>query len=427
MRRIDRRIVIVLSVLIIILLAYGIMRFLAAQKPPPPVRQNVEARRFVRIERVEYTNIPAAVVEPGRLSSVAEVDIISEAAGKIEPGRVPLKKGAGFSKGEVLFVVYPDEAILSLKARKSQYQNTLASILPDLVIDYPEHEQDFRKFFSAIRVDKPLPPLPVIENDQLKIFLASRDVISEYYNIQRDELTLNRRTVIAPFNGTYMEVFMEVGAYANAGGRVARAIRTDQLELEVPLRRTDAAWVRIGDPVSVSSKDGSIKWSGHVIRRSEFVDEDTQRQAIFVRLDDGSSQALMAGEYLLATFPVRPIDNVMEIPRNAVFNFDEVFLVKSGRLAKANINIVKENDRTLFFNGLNEGDTVVVQQLINVSEGTLVMTDADQASEPRMGQGGSGQPPAGFSGSQGKEGAENKKINNKSRKRQDRENRSAQN
>jgi membrane fusion protein (multidrug efflux system) len=421
MRKIDRRIVIVVSALFIILLAYGIMRFLAAQRPPPPVRQSVEARRFVRIEIVEYSDIPAAVVEPGRLSSVAEVDIISEAAGKIEPGEVPLKKGAGFSKGEVLFKVYPDEAILTLKASKSQYQNRLAGILPDLVIDYPEYEQEFRNFFSAISVDKPLPPLPEIDNDQLKIFLASRSVISEYYNIQRDELQLNRRTVTAPFDGTYIDVLMEVGAYANAGVRVARAIRTDQLEMEVPLRRSDAAWVQIGDPVSVSSRDGSIRWKGHVIRKSKFVDEDTQRQGVFVRLDNGSSQALMTGEYLMASFPVRPINHVMEIPRNAVFNFDEVFLVKSGRLAKANINVVKENDRTLFFNGLDEGDTLVIQQLINVSEGTLVMTDADQTQEPRMGQGGPGQPRAGASGAPGQEGKDNDRTAGKENRRQDRE------
>lgn len=396
MRRIDRRIVIVVSVLFIVILAYGIMRFLAAQRPAPPVRQTVEARRFVRIELVDYTDIPAAVTEPGRVTSVAEVDIISEASGKIEAGSVPLKKGAGFSEGDVLFVVYPDEAILALKARKSQYQNTLAGILPDLAIDYPEYEQGYRDFFSSISVDKPLPPLPEINNDQLKIFLASRSVISEYYNIQSDELQLRRRTVTAPFDGTYMEVNMEVGAYTNAGGRVATAIRTDQLELEVSLRRSDAAWVKIGDPVTVTSKDGSVwvTWEGHVIRKSKFVDENTQRQEIFVRVNNGGSQPLMAGEYLVATFPVRPIDNVMEIPRNAVFNSDEVFLVKSGRLAKANINVIKENERTLFFNGLNEGDTLVIQQLINVSEGTLVMTDADEASGPRMGQGRPGQPSA---------------------------------
>ena len=172
MRKIDRRIVIVVSVVFIVILAYGIMRFLAAQRPAPPIRQAIEARRFVRIERVEYNNIPAAITEPGRLTSVAAVDIISEASGKIEPGQVPLKKGAGFSKGDVLFVVYPDEAILSLKARKSQYQNILASIIPDLAIDYPEYEQGYREFFSSISVDRPLPLLPEIDNDQLKIFLA---------------------------------------------------------------------------------------------------------------------------------------------------------------------------------------------------------------------------------------------------------------
>ena len=135
----------------------------------------------------------------------------------------------------MLFKIYPDEAILSLKARKSQYQNTLASIIPDLVIDFPEAEDEFTRFFSSINVDKTLPAMPEIQDDKLKIFLASRNVISEYYNIKSDELQLTRRTVRAPFNGTYNEVHMEPGAYTNAGGRVARAIQTDQLEMEVPV------------------------------------------------------------------------------------------------------------------------------------------------------------------------------------------------
>ena len=326
----------------------------------------------------------------------------------------------------MLFRVYPDEAILSLKARKSQYQNTLAGILPDLAIDYPEYEEGYRRFFSSISVERPLPPLPEISNDQLKIFLASRNVISEYYNIQRDELSLQRRTVTAPFDGTFLDVYMEVGAYANAGGRVARAIRTDQLELEIPLKTSDAAWVRIGDPVSVSSRDGASHWQGHVIRKSRFVDENTQRQPVFIHLDNGGSQAHLAGEWLVATFPVRPIENVMEIPRNAVFNFDEVFLVKSGRLAKASINIIKENERTLYFNGLEEGDTLVVQQLINVSEGTLVITDTDQAANPQMGQARQGSPGPGGPGEAAGGDRENTRTNRENGSRQDSETRRAQ-
>ncbi len=387
MRKIDRRIVVVISVIFILGLAWGLMKFLVAQKEPPPVRRTIEARRFVKAEPVKYTNIAAEVSGPGRLASIAEIDIVSEASGKIEAGNVSLKKGASFSKGDVLFVVYPDEAILSLKARKSQYQNTLASILPDLSIDYPQYEDGFYSFFNSISVDKPLPPLPEIEDDQLKIFLASRNVISEYYNIQSDQLQLSRRTVRAPFNGTFKEVYMELGAFTNTGGKVARAIRTDEMELVVPLKRADAAWIRPGDLVSVQSENMNITWNGKVIRKSQYVDENTQSQEIFVNLPYDKKQPLLAGEYLMAYFPVRPILDVMEIPRNSVFNSNEVFIVREGRLSKRTIHVIKTNDRTLIFNGLPEGDSIVLQQLINVSEGTLVQTAKDAPGRPGKGSG----------------------------------------
>jgi RND family efflux transporter MFP subunit len=231
-------------------------------------------------------------------------------------------------------------------------------------------------------------------------------VISEYYSIQRDELQLERRTVRAPFNGTYTEVYMELGAYTNTGGRVARAIQTDHLELEVPLQRADAAWVQIGDPVTITSEKRELEWKGKVIRKGQFVDENTQRQAVFVQIAYDQKQPLLAGEYLQARFPVRPIEGVMEIPRNAVFNSNEVFLVRSNRLIKQPINVIKENERTLIFNGLTEGDSVVVQQLINVSEGTLVYTDIEAASRPAMGQGPQGQKPGSQAGSPGQASGE---------------------
>lgn len=415
MRKIDRRIVIVGSVILILGIAFGIMRFLQAQKAPPPVRRAIETKRFVKFEPITYSRIEAEVSGPGRLASTAEVDIISEASGKIQSGKVALKKGASFRKGDVLFVVYPDEAKLALKSRKSQYQNTLAGILPDLKVDYPEAEDGFREFFSAIKVDRPLPPLPDLKNEQLNIFLASRNVISEYYSIQRDELSLKRRTVYAPFNGTFKEVYLEAGAYANTGGRVARAIHTGLLELEVPLRRADAAWVQIGDKVHVKSESTGHSWTGRVIRKSQYVDENTQSQEIFIKISDNSKQPLLAGDYLQAVFPVRPIEGVMEIPRNAVFNSDEVFVIKKGRLSKREINIVKTNDRTLLFNGIPEGDSIVVQQLINVSEGTTVQTEMD-SKPPAGGPGAAGQGQKAGQSKQAAQGAPDGKANKKDKK-----------
>lgn len=378
MRRIDRRIVIIASLIFILGLAYGLMRFLISQREGPPPKRIIEAKRFVQVDPVKYSTIISPVSGPGRLSSVTEIDLVAEASGKILKGDIPLKKGAQFSKGKVLFTIYPDEAELALKAKKSQFLNSLAIMLPDVAIDFPQYEEAFMSFFSSIGISDPLPEFPEIKDEKLRIFLAGKNVLSDYYSIRKDELQLSRHTVKAPFNGTLTDVYMEVGAYTNTGGRVARAIASDELELEVPLERFDAAWVKIGDPVIIHSEKRSLQWKGSVIRKSRFVDENTQSQSIFIKVNNHSEPSLLAGEYLTASFPGHPVDNVMEIPRNAVFNTNEVFVINNNRLRKKVINIVKINRNTLIFNGLPEGDSLVVQPLINVYEGTVVTTNASE-------------------------------------------------
>ncbi|MCD4769347.1 MAG: HlyD family efflux transporter periplasmic adaptor subunit [Bacteroidales bacterium] len=386
MKKIDRRIIIVAAFIFIVGLAYGLMRFLIAQKEEPPRRVPGGSKRLVQTEMVQYSTITSPVVACGRLNSVSEIDIVAEASGKIIPGAIPLKKGSAFNQGDLLFTIYRDEVLLALQARKSQFMNTLANILPDMKFDFPEHEDSFIRFFGSIYIDKDLPDLPVIKNDKLKIFLASRNLLSDYYSIKKDELQLSRHSVYAPFNGTFSEVYLEAGAYTNMGGRVAYAIQTDILELEVPVKREDAKWINIGDKVMVSRADQSIGFGGKIVRKGSFLDDDSQTQAVFIRIKNSKNFQILNGEYLTATFPGYPVDNVMEIPRRSVFNLDEVFIVVDGRLEKRKIEIVKKNEKSLIFTGLEEGTLLVTQALINVQEGIMVVTEA----EMKAGQQGAG-------------------------------------
>ncbi len=383
MKKIDRRIVIVASLIFILGLSFGLMKFLISQKEEPPSRRPIEATRFVQVKVVEYSSVLSPVSETGRMSSISEIDLSAEASGKILQGDIALKKGATFTKGDLLFYIYPDESALALKAKKSQFLNSLALLLPDISIDYNEYEDKFKAFFSSIDIDRSLPSFPEMENEKLKIFLASKNILSDYYNIRKDELQLTRHRVVAPFSGTLTDVYMEVGAYTGAGGRIAHAIRTDELELEVPLVRFDAEWVKIGNSVDITSKSRSANFKGTVIRKSQFVDENSQSQSIFVSVKNKNTKSLLAGEYLTATFSGHPVEGVMEIPRNVVFNSNEVFIVKNRRLQNKIVNIVKVNTNTLLFNGLSAGDTLVVQPLVNVYEGTIVTTSLDKPSSPK--------------------------------------------
>jgi len=370
------------ALLFLIVLGFGIMKYLISILEVPEKRPMVEPPRFVEAKLVDYKTIIAPVKAPGRIKSVSQVELIAEAPGKILKGDVMLKKGSAFNKGDVVFTIYPDEVELALKASKSQFLNTLANLLPDISIDFPDNEKTFRKFFSTIELEKDLPTFPDINDEKLKLFLSGRNVLSEYYNIKKQELQLKRHSFVAPFAGSLTDVYLEIGSYTNTGGRVASAIQTDAMEIEVPLELFDAAWVKIGDRVSIISERRDLEWKGRVIRKSSFIDEETQSQPVFVKISNNRNSQVMAGEYLEAHFNGHPVDNVMEIPRNAVFNSNEVFLIKKGRLTKENVNIVKLNERTMLFNGLEKNDTLVIQPLIGAQEGLpAIMIGSEKAKK----------------------------------------------
>ena len=61
MKKIDRRIVIIAAFVFIVALAYGLMRFLAAQKEDLKSRPPVEAKRYVQDQPVKYSRVISPV------------------------------------------------------------------------------------------------------------------------------------------------------------------------------------------------------------------------------------------------------------------------------------------------------------------------------------------------------------------------------
>ncbi len=363
---------IVVALIVLLGGAAALSLMFVSMKPEPPRRPDADMIRYVKAEKITYSDIISPLSREGRVVSSSEVMLVSEAAGKIEKGDLPLRKGTSFRKGQLLAVIYKDEAELELKANKSNFLTTITTLLPDIKVDFPEQYSAFNLFFNAIDMEQDLPDFPEIKNEKLKIFLASRDVFSEYYRIKQDEKKLSRHSLYAPFNGTFTLVNYEVGAYVNTGGQIAQMIRTDELEVEVPVENVQSKWIKIGDKVKVYPRDKRIENTGIVVRKSDFVDPATQARSIFIKVKDVTRDKLLVGEYKLVVFPGQLISGAMEIPRNAVFNTNEVFTVVDGKLNKQIINILKWNETTLIFNGLKEGVKVVVEPLINAKENSPV-------------------------------------------------------
>lgn len=365
-RKILISIAIIAVLFVISFLLYGLF---AGMAEPSKKLSREEIKLFVRAQKVHYSTNKARVIETGRLSSQHTVDLSAEVQGEILQGDVRLREGTRFSKGTLLVRIFDQEARNNLKASKSRFLNAIAGILPDIKVDYPDSYGIYEKFFNDVDINKPLPPLPKIQSDPEKIFLASRNILNDYYTIKSAEIRLEKYKLFAPFDGTFTQVYLEPGAVANPGSRIASMIRTDKLELEVPVRIADAYWIEIGDKVQVETKDHTKHWTGTVLRKSNFMDPATQTIMVYVSLSPNKNNPLFQGQYLRAEFETKTLDNSMVIPRNAVFDNNYVFVVEEGRLKKQAINILKTGETTLLFSGLPEGTEVVVEPLINGREG----------------------------------------------------------
>lgn len=354
--------------------AMFLQKWLVSMKPEPVSNPGTEATRLVQTRLVEYQDITSFIEIPGRLAPGRTVEIISEVQGEILSGDIPLKKGQNFDKGQLICTIYDQEQILSLKASKSRFLNSLANALADIKFDYPDKFDLILQFFNSVDISKSIPELPEIKDNSLNVFLASRDILNQYYTIKVAEERLEKHYIKAPFAGSFIDVSLEAGGIANPGTRIARIIKTDILELEVPVEVGNLKWVKLDDKVMVLDETRTQTWSGKVTRISEFVDPNTQSASVFVELKNSIQAPVYAGMYLIANFADKTIGHSMEIPRQAVFNQNQVFIVQDSILKKREIQIKKINTNTLIFNGLEKGTELVVEPLINVREGTVVKT-----------------------------------------------------
>lgn len=368
-----RRFIISITLLVVaIAAAFFIMTALANSKKDPESRAKEKAKIYVRASKIEYSDMSTSIIASGRLSSQSLVDLSAEVSGMILQGDLSLKEGTNFKKGDLLVRIFDEEAKNNLKASKSRFLNSIAGILPDMKIDFTEEFDKWNKFFNDINIDKELPALPKFNSDKEKIFLASRNILNDYYTIESAQVRLSKYKIYAPFKGTFTKVMMEVGSVANPGTRIATMIKTDNLELEVPVKAEDIYWINYNDKVKVSTSDGQMTWWGKVVRKSDYVDPASQSIMVYVAVEPQKDKPLYQGQYLQAEFSDKIVHQSFEIPRNALFNKNEVYLVENGILKRATVKVLKLGSTTALISGPEENSTIVVEPLINAAEGVVV-------------------------------------------------------
>lgn len=317
-------------------------------------------KKYVKVQIVKNDTVDLFVEGYGRVASARNINLTPEVQGVLQQGAVLLKPGQAFSQGQLLFKINNTEAMLALKARKSGFLNLVASVLPDIKIDFPDNTSAWSSFLNNIELSKQLPDLPRFSSNKEKTFLASKNVLSEYFNIKGDEERLKKYSIFAPFSGTIISVNSEVGANVSPGTPIATIIKTVALEVNIPVDPIDASLINIGNEVELTSEGKKSSWIGKVSRIGQTINPNTQSVDVYISIDSDTKQ-LFNGMYVEAKIFANQVMNADEIPRRAFLNSANVYTVVDSMLIKKKTTILKQNKNSYVVKGLEDGDVVVIE------------------------------------------------------------------
>jgi len=164
----------------------------------------------------------------------------------------------------------------------------------------------------------------------------------------------------------------EAGSAVYPGLELASVICTDALEVEVEIKPEDLEWIAKGGEVEIYPTGSMNSISGTVDRISPFVSPTSQMIKMFVVFDSSEDSTLVTGQYVEVKFTSLVIENVMEVPREAIFQDFMVYVVKNSELEMSFIEIAKKNDDTALIRGLEEGSLLVTGSLVDADSGMPV-------------------------------------------------------
>ncbi len=354
--------------LTIVVVAIMVSAFMIKNKPELKRDLTKQEVLYVKTSPATTSEIHPEAIYRGRVASLGNVVLSAEVSGKILPGDVPLKEGQSFQKGDVLVHIYKEDVIASLQSVRSSYLQLVSSALPDIRIDYPDQYPKWSHFFNSINISDLMPELPVIESEKERVFVASRNILSQYYSIIQQEVNFRRYILYAPFKGTYKTVNSEVGSVASMNMQIATLIRTDEMEVIIPVLPEELEWINEGMHVDLN-RNNSRSVNGTVSRIAGFIDPGSQSVNVYVSVKNSGSNRPLEGEYVEAEFTSMGSVSGMVVPREALMNENRIYVLENGQIEERQVTVVDRMEDQYIIQGYVEGEAIVVESLVDVKPG----------------------------------------------------------
>ena len=141
--------------------------------------------REVAVRQLQPADVPYTISIDGRLTPYESVNLFARVSGILLPSSKKVKKGMTFNQGDLLFDIDQEQARYQLFALRANLLNAITLIMPDLKLDHPQAYAEWKAYLDQFEAEQAVQPLPKVENERVKYYLASRNIYHLYYTIKR--------------------------------------------------------------------------------------------------------------------------------------------------------------------------------------------------------------------------------------------------
>ena len=188
--------------------------------------------KTVFVDTVKNTSIPIIIPANGNLVAKRRVEIYSEVQGIFKPGSKLFKPGEKYQKNEAFISINDTEYYANVQLAKSNLYNSIAAVLADLRLDFPEVFLKWEAYLKSYDLNKPTPKLPKMVSEKENYFITGRSIVSNYYTVRNLEQRLSKYTISAPFKGILTEALVTEGTLIRSNQKLGEFIDPSVYEID---------------------------------------------------------------------------------------------------------------------------------------------------------------------------------------------------
>lgn len=389
------RAVLPLGILACGLLAYHFLAQESEKAKSPPAEKQLLRTRVTELHTQDYavTAKTHGVVQPHN-----EVTLSAQVSGLINQVNPAFEAGSYFSAGDVLLELDPRDYQTAVAVAEAR----LLSARSALALTSLNHERNLKMFGENL--------ISQAEVDQTAATQAQAeaDVNSAAAQVDRAKRDLERTTIRAPFDGRVREMKVGLGQTVGSGTPLGTIFAVDFAEVRLPIAGRELPFLELPEmaddpPVDVELRNAlneasEIRWRGRIIRTEGALDQNSLELFAIARVDDPfglkSGQApLRIGQPVVAHIAGMVLTNVIALPRVAVRQLDQIYLVDKQALtlqARTIVPLWSDADHIIVREpGIVDGSLLSTTHLVYTPDGSQVEIIPDIEATPATANAGS--------------------------------------